>query len=130
MNHNNEELQILTFNIGGVGMAVDTSQVDRMMDIEDAIHMQSKFEWIDDKILFHGKVAFTSPTVLWIKDEKIPFGIVIDKPGDIVSVPFDSLRPLPALLSGSKCPGAIWGAVLMNDNVILLVDFYKLRDTK
>jgi len=125
MNHNyQEELQVLTFDVGGVIMAIDASQVDRIMDIEEAIYRQFKFEWLDDKIPFCGKVAFASPKVLWIKDEKIPFGIVIDKPGSIVSVPRDSLRPLPAL---SKSPKAIWGAALVNNEVLLLVDFYKLR---
>lgn len=127
MNHNHEELRILTFNVGGVSMAVDTTRIDRMLEIDEAVERKLKIERLDERISFYDSaVIYSSPKVLMMKDE-MPFGIVIDKPGDIVSVPIDSLRPLPAL---TKCPKAIWGAALMNDEVILLVDFHKLRDAE
>lgn len=130
MNHNHEELRILTFNVGGVSMAVDTTRIDRMLEIDEAVEKKLKFERLDERISFYDSaVIYSSPKVLMMKDE-MPFGIVIDKPGDIVSVPIDSIRPLPALISDSKCPKAIWGAALMNDEVVLLVDFHKLRDAE
>ncbi|MBI4691591.1 MAG: chemotaxis protein CheW [Nitrospirae bacterium] len=131
MNYNNyQELQILTFNIGGVNMAVDTTQIGRMLEIDEAVERNLKIERLDDRISFYDiAVIYSAPKVLMIND-KMPFGVVIDKPDDIISVPIDSLRPLPALISDSKCPKAIWGVALMNDEVVLLIDFYKLQSAE
>lgn len=127
MNYNLEELSVLTFNMNGVMMAVDASQVDRMMDVDEAVNRQINVKWLDDKIHFYGKkIVFTAPKVLLIKDEKIPFGIVVDEPGDILSVSIDSIRPLPPLISASEDSGTIWGAALIDEDVVLLVDFYKM----
>lgn len=126
--YSQEDLQVLTFNVGGVSMAVDTAQIDKILETDEAAEKKLKTERLDKIIPFYNSpVIFGSPRVLVTKDE-VPFGIVIDRPGDIVSVPLDSIRPLPALLSDSKCPKAIWGAALRNDEVILLVDFYKLKN--
>ena len=120
------KLQVFTFNAHGVDMAVDIAQIDRVLDVDEAVERGLKIKSFYEGISFHGRTAISK--VFMIKDE-IPFGILIDKPGGIVSLPFDSLRPLPALLSDSRCPKAIWGAALMNDEVVLLVDFYKLRNS-
>lgn len=125
MDDDTKKLQVFTFNARGVDMAVDITQIDRVLDVDEAVERGLKIKSFHESISFHGGTAISK--VFMIKDE-IPFGILIDKPGSIVSVPFDSLRPLPPLLSDSRSPMAIWGAALINDEVLLLVDFYKLRD--
>ncbi len=126
-----EELQLLTFTAGGVRMAADMSQIAGMVEPERAEAMGVRLSRLHEHMLFReGPVIYSHPRVLLIKSSGAPSGIVIDQPEEITSVPIGSIRPLPplfALCAGSK---AVWGAVVRDGGVVLIIDFYKLPLTE
>jgi len=50
---------------------------------------------------------------------------LVEAVGDIVSLPWGSLRRLPAALSRQAAP-AVWGAAVHNEDVLLLLDLDRL----
>lgn len=123
-------MEVLTFNIGGVKMGVDTSQVAAMLKPEQAEEMGIGVSGFAEKIPFRDSdITYSTPKVIVIKDEGIPYGILIDRPDDIVPVSIDDIRPLPPVVNACIGSKAIWGALLRGAEVILLVDFYKIPNS-
>lgn len=122
-----EDIQLLVFNIGGIKIGVDISQVAEMLEPEQAAERGLKISRFSDEIPFREEsVVYTSPKVLLVKNEKKPHGIVIDRPDDIISIAIDSIRFLPSVVACCSGTKAIWGAAVHCNDIILLVDFYKL----
>lgn len=122
-----EEIQLLTFTIRGARLGVDTSQVSEMLEAEQAGERGLSVRRFDDALPFRGgPVTYTSPMVLLIKKGGPQYGILIDKPEEICPVPLSMIRPLPPFMLSRKGPKAIWGAVVREEEVILLVDFCRL----
>ncbi len=141
-----DDIQVLVFNIMGVKMGVDTEQVYGMRDHLHAEGEDLKIARFHEKIPFRiTPVIYRSPKILLIRDDAASSGsgIIVDEPEDIVSIPIDSIRPLPPLLE-LLCPSRqIWGTAIRShadlspkvsigergsekDEIILLVDFYRL----
>ncbi len=124
-------LELLTFSIGGVKMAVDTAQVSEMLKIEHAADKGINICRIPEKIHFCVQlIGYSDPHVVVIKDVGEPYGVLIDLPEDIVRVSIDDIHTLPQALALSSTSKAIWGALPKDDNVILLLDLYKLWEDK
>lgn len=122
-----EELQLLTFTVMGVRMGVDAMQVGRILSVEEADEMGITYSPLHELASFRtGPVSYDSPKVLLIKGETPPRGVLVSAPDDMPSFGLDSLRPLPPLVEDSCASGAIWGAAIRNEGVILLLDFDKL----
>jgi len=123
----NEELELLTFSIGEVKMAVDTAQVAAMLKTGQAEERGVSVSSLFEKIPFYGaEIGYSAPHVIVIKDEGEPYGVLIDRPDDIIRVSIDDIRPLPPVVASCSSSKAIWGAVLIAEGIILLIDFYKL----
>lgn len=122
------KLQMLAFTIMGVKLAADTGQIDEMLRPDQAVERGLKIHNFDDRIPFHGRpVIYNSPVVLMINHPSgKTFGIVIDRPDEIISLDIGSIRPLPALLTEGGRSGAIWAAAIKDDTVVLLIDLLKL----
>lgn len=122
------ELQLLTFSINGTRMGVDTSQISEMMEQEEAEARGMTILKFSDEVPFRETdFAYVSPKVLKIKNTDSPAGVVIDQAEDITSVSVSSIRPLPYLVEISNRTKTIWGVAVMDNDIILLVDFYKLK---
>ena len=123
-----DELQILAFTVMGVRMGIDTSQIAEMLEVGQAVSRGLSTCPIHEKILFGTSLpAYSVPKVITRKDQRRPLAMVIDQPDEILNVTIDSIQPLPQLIAaGPVAVRAIWGAVVRNDDVILLVDFFKL----
>jgi len=122
-----EEIQLLTFTIMGTRMGVDTSQVSEMLEPEQAGERGINVHRFNDELPFRdSQVIYNSPKVLLIKNEGPAYGILIDQPDEIGSISLNSIRPIPPLISSCKGPKAIWGAAVKDEEIILLVDFYRL----
>jgi len=122
-----EELTLLVFNVGGVRIAVDTAQIDGMAHPDD-VEMQGRETLGFHQIIsFRDPVCYKAPWVLQVKDETMPYGVMIDQPDEIVPVNLDALQPLPYLIEAGRGSEAIWGAMIRADGtILLLVDLYKL----
>jgi len=121
-----EEIQLLTFRISEVGFAVDTEQTSEIIDLDQAKSRKLEIIRFDTKIPFRGvSVTYRTPKVLMLKNE-VSRGILIDQMRTIIHAPLDSIHPLPPLVQFPQKPPPIWGAVLLEDEIILLVDGYSL----
>jgi chemotaxis signal transduction protein len=123
----NDELTLLVFTLGGVRMAVDTAQIYGMAHPEDVEIQGRETLGLHQLISFRGPVSYKATWVLQLKDEAIPYGVMIDQPEEIVPVNLDTLQPLPQLVRAGGGSEAIWGATVRADGtILLLVDLYKL----
>ncbi len=122
-----DELTLLVFTVGGVRMAVDTAQVDGLAHPDDVEIQGIETRGFHEIISFRGPVCYEAPWVLKVKDEAMPFGVIIDQPDEIVPVHIAAVQPLPRLIAASGGSEAIWGAMVRADGaILLLVDLYKL----
>jgi len=122
-----DELTLLVFTVGGVRMAVDTAQIDGMAHPEDVQIQGRETRGFHEIISFRGPVCYKAPWVLQVKDEIMPYGVMIDQPEEIFPVNLEALQPLPHLIGAGGGSKAIWGAMVRADGtILLLVDLYKL----
>lgn len=120
-----EELQLLILNIAGVRFGVDMEQISEIIELEQANQKEFNIVKFDENLSFRGlAVTYKSPKVLLLKDE-FSSAILVEQPEDMVSISIDSVQPLPPLLACQKA-FPIWGATLLDDEVVLLVDCYRL----
>jgi len=121
-----DELILLVFTVGGVRMAVDTAQVAGMAHPEDVESQGRETHGFHQIISFRDPVCYKAPWVLQVKDEAMPYGVMIDQPEEIVPVNLAALQPLPCLIGTGGGSEAIWGAMVREDGtILLLVDLYK-----
>ncbi|OGW33553.1 MAG: hypothetical protein A2X59_11465 [Nitrospirae bacterium GWC2_42_7] len=122
-----EEIKLLTFSIKGIKMGVDTEQIDEMITADEALARQCNMIDLFEQLPFHGKSVMSGPQkVLMMKESSPLCGIAIDSPDEIISVPVNNIRPLPALALSSRGKMAVWGAFVKNEEIVLLLDLMKL----
>ena len=122
-----DELQVLTFTLMGMKMGIDTGQIVELMEPDEAEARGWKPFRLSDRLALRGRTADGhSVKVLLTGKEGTPMAVTIGPPAAILSIPLDDLQPLPRLIATCRGSRAVWGAVVMNDEIILLVDLYKL----
>lgn len=126
-----EDLQMLTFTLMGTKMGVDTAQLDGIIKPDEAVEAGLDVTMFHERVPFRGgPVIYSSPMVLMVKDPHKPYGVMIEEPDDLISVSIDSIHELPSLVASCSRTKAIWGAVLKDEDVVLLVDFYSMQACK
>ncbi len=125
------EIQVLTFCLLGVRMGVEASQLAGMIDPADAVGRELELLPILNGFpsIRKAETDFNPAKALLVKMGDCTTGVLIDQPDDIISIPIDSVRPLPLLLRMSMENGTIWGAALVDGEIILLLDIFKLVET-
>jgi chemotaxis signal transduction protein len=126
---NLEEVEFLVFEAMGSLMGIDSEHIARIVGLREAEDEGADVSWLHEKISFgSNNVDYSDPRVIFIKDNGFPRGVIIDRPRDIVTVPVRRIRPLPKLVE--RCAGTrpLWGAMVLDEGVVLLADFYKLID--
>ncbi len=125
-----DEIRLLIFKIMGVCFGADMEQIEEMVDFSQAQREDWDIRNFTEAISFRDiKVEYKKPKVILIKDSDQDVGIVIDQPDNIVNINIQSIRLLPPLLESHKTADAIWAAVFIDDDLALLVDFYRLQDS-
>lgn len=122
-------MRILVFTVQGVTLGVDTSQIEEMLEVGEAAARGLPIRPIHEEFSFGAlPMTYHAPKVITIKGHRDPLAALIDRPEDIADVNVDSIQCVPPLIA--ERPGAteaIWGVIVRDGNVILLVDFLKLR---
>ncbi len=122
-----EVIQVLTFDVMGVKMGVDTEQIAAVMDLDDTKKQGQAMHHVYEKISFGPrKVDYGAPKALLIRDGGTSYTVVVDHPDDITVLPIQSIQPLPPLLASQRGSCAFWGAVAHKNGIILLIDFTKM----
>jgi len=127
MNDENDiRLGLLLFSVCGVHFGVDAGQVTGIAAYDG--------EQADDLFWFHevleyGDAGHTyfSPTVITIRTGVgLSSRMIIDRMEDIVDFSQNDIRLFPALLEPLVIRRGLWGILLRNDCMVLLLDFKRL----
>ena len=122
-----KDIQILIFSISGVKLGIDMEQILEIRKPDQVKRKKNELVWFHEKIPFRGdSISYKSPMVILPKDAEAVLGIIIDQPEDILPVSINSIQPLPPLMEKLDKSSPIWGVVLREEHLILLVDLYKL----
>jgi chemotaxis signal transduction protein len=125
-----DEIRLLIFKIMGVCFGADMEQIEEMVDFSQAQEEDWDIRDFTEAISFRDiEVEYKKPKVILIKDSEQDVGIIIDQPENIININIKSIRLLPPLLESHKTVDAIWAAVFLDDELALLVDFYRLQSS-
>ena len=118
-----DELHALIFSVKGVRFGADMEQIKEVADpdrIEDVgkniVRFNEEFSFPDCQI------TYQAPRILYLKNGR---RILVDNVDEVRVLPIDCIRPLPDFLEKCREPNAIWGAALVGDEIILLLDFLR-----
>ncbi|MBF0540890.1 MAG: chemotaxis protein CheW [Nitrospirae bacterium] len=133
------KLNILIFKISDISFGIDISQVYEMLDPQKAEEESIELNYIDKLIQFHDvQITYNFPLALIINESiktasqtpqdieinNYRNGIIIEMPLDIIEINIKSIQPLPFFIE--RCvQNAIWGVIIQDDNIIILIDIYR-----
>jgi len=123
------ELRLLVFSIDGSRFAADADQVDslQLCDPESVPGHAVPFHEV---VGFTGRaVTYRCPEICTIRSEAGICRLVIESPEDIIAVPWESLRPLPALIEPFAVQRGIWAGIAESNRIILVIDLCRLAST-
>lgn len=125
-----EEMELLMFNSAGTKMAIDTVQVDCIMSIQRAEQHGIEARPLSEILGLANETSPASSTVILFKNEVETYGLGVDRLDEITAVPIGTIQPIPELLSYFAGPRMFWGVVLRGNEVVLLIDLYRLKGLK
>jgi hypothetical protein len=106
-----DEMHLLIFAIQEVIMGVDISQIEEVLEVDEAKALGFRI-WPIHEVFSFGALpaAYNAPKVITIKDDRNGLAAMINRPDRIEEVKVDSLQGLPPLIAAR--PGAsraVWG---------------------
>lgn len=123
-----QDIHLLVFSIMGIRMGVDMEQIYEMKDPGQVADGGFEIAYFHEMVPFYREtVSYKSPKILLFRNQEGRAGVIIDQPEDILPLSLDSIRPLPPLLETGCVSHVVWGAALQGEEIILLVDFLKLK---
>ncbi len=124
-----EKIQILVFRMNETRIGINTEQISIMLKHEEAKERELQIFSFHDKLPFREDYTnLKSPRVLVLKEENMASGIIVEQPEDIIHITIDSIQPLPPLIETCYKSGLFWGGTVINREIVILVDFYKLLE--
>lgn len=123
---NIQSVQLLIFKIMDVCFGADMEQIEEMIEPPPGMDPGDIPAFHEVVPFRDGGVAYQSPKVLLIKDGQEVRPLKIDQALNIVNVPISAIQLFPPLLEGNKKSEALWGVAFVEDNLVLLVDLYKI----
>ena len=123
---NFHSLNLLLFSVGGVHFAIDAEQAAGMTPYDG--------EEADDLFWFHEEldfgaapVTYGSPTIVTIRTRDArPYRVIIDSMEHIGEFSQDDIIPFPPLLEPFSLRRGMWGILVRNERVVLLLDLLRL----
>ncbi len=126
-----EKIQILVFRMNETRIGINTEQISIMLKHEEAKERELQIFSFQDKLPFREDYTnLKSPRVLVLKEESMSSGIIVEQPEDIIHITIDSIQLLPPLIETCYRSGLYWGGTVINREIVILVDFYKLLEEK
>lgn len=121
-----DTLNMLMFAVGGVRFAIDADQVAEIADYQCG--RDPDLLWFHEELGYGAKaVEYQSPAVLSIRCKAEPYRVIVDALEDIAAFSTNELRVLPNLLEPFALRRGVWGVLLRNNKIILLLDFMRLQ---
>lgn len=128
-NQDSAGLNLFLFSVGGVHFAVDAEQAVGMVPYggEEAPDLF----WAHEELGFGCPVSYQSPMVVTVRTpDGQPYRIVIDAMEDIAEFDRNDIRLFPVLLESAVLRNGMWGVLVRDDHMVLLVDFQRLIQKK
>ncbi len=119
-------LNLFLFSVGGVPFAVDAEQALGMTPY--AGETAEDLFWFHEELGFGGRtVTYRTPTIVTIRmPDSRPYRVIIDSLEDIAEFSRHDIRLFPELLELRALRNGMWGILVKDDRMILLVDFIRL----
>ena len=119
-----DKIQLLIFSILGTKFGVDLDEVYQLLELEQANQRECHLVSFDKIFPFGAPVSYQSPMALLHK-ENPSTGILIDQVEKIALASLDAIKPLPPLLKRyKKKSSVIWGTAQIDNEIVLLVEFF------
>ncbi|MGE0086336.1 MAG: hypothetical protein AB7S75_18160 [Desulfococcaceae bacterium] len=130
-----EEIRILTFRSADICFGMDMEQIAGMRSPKQINPKDYRLCRFEEKLSFGRQGIRTdagdSPMILILNDAEKISGVYIGRPENInVSIPVNTIQPMPAFIDACVKSSPIWGVALREGKMILLTDFYKLMARK
>ena len=124
--HDSLELDLLLFSVGGVSFGVDAEQVEGILSWQGG--GADGPAWFHRELGYAGDtITYRAPSVLKIKTEDARnYLVIIDMLQDVTRVVAGDIHPFPSLVEPFALYKGMWGIVVKDDRMILLVDFQRL----
>lgn len=119
-------LNLLLFSVGGVSFGVDAEQVEGTFSFQgdgdgDLFWFHRELEYGDDTVIYD------APAILSIRTgDSSSYRVIIDKMEDVIGIVAADILPFPILVEPFALRKGIWGIMVKDDRLILLVDFKRL----
>lgn len=128
--HEGTYLNLFLFSVGGVHFAVDAEQALSMVPY--AGEEAEDLFWAHEELGFStAPVTYQSPIIVTIRTkESQSYRVIIDILEDITEIARNDIRLFPELLEPVALRNGLWGIVVNDDRMILLVDFERLLREK
>ncbi len=121
-----ENVQLLIFKIMDVYFGADMEQIEEMIEPPPGLDPED-IPAFHEVVPFRGDaMVYKTPKVLLIKDGKEVRPLKIDQAVNIVNVSVNAIQLFPTLLEGHIKSEALWGVAFVDENLVLLVDLYKI----
>ncbi len=118
------ELSILLFRLKENCFGIDTQAIEGLLSMDelcdDSLRILKVHELLqtpDDHL------KYREPKIVRIRETSPPTGIIVDQP-EVLPLPVEvkTIQRLPTLVAPFVQKGAVWGACLVENQVVLLMD--------
>jgi chemotaxis signal transduction protein len=119
-------LNLLLFSIGGVHFAIDADQAAGMTPYDGEV--ADDLFWFHEELDFGAaSITYHSPTIVTIRTlDARPYRVIIDSMEHIGEFSLDDITPFPTLLEPFSLRMGMWGILVRNERVVLLLDLLRL----
>ncbi len=120
------ELDLLLFSVEGVSFGVDAEQVEGILSWQGG--GADGLAWFHRELGYAGDtITYRAPSVLKIRTEDARnYLVIIDMLQDVTRVVAGDIHPFPSLVEPYALHKGMWGIVVKDGRMILLVDFQRL----
>ncbi len=118
-------LNLLRFSVAGICFGVDADQVTAISAYRDAT--DEDLVWFHEPMGFGTRtVEYRRPNVITVRSRDGLDRVVIDSMEDIAELSQSGIRPLPAVLEPFALQRGIWGVLVRQDSMTLLLYFMRI----
>lgn len=122
-----ETTSFLIFTIQETQMAVDVTAIERMGSLASTTGEDADIFYIDTLIPFGKRQSpYKEPKLLILRGFEKQTAIVIDTPKDIVKIPSEQIRQLPAIIRRTLASRAVDSIFLLDGDIISILNPYAI----
>ena len=120
--HPGRDLGVLVFRSNGITFAAPmdgVAEIFEPQDLEEGISPNRISQWMP----FPVEESHSQAGKILITKGEVPVAVLVDVVEDFLTLELESIQPLPPLIGNRLSPPWVWGGTLINNEIVLLVDF-------